>query len=171
MIEHEFMFLTLEKIGIGSKFVNLIKMLYKNTNSSVSLPYGPSQKFNINKGLRQSCPISALFFIIAAETLSLSIKNTDYGKLCVMRQELSICQLADDTTIFLNNLDEITKILQIINTFSKASVLRLNIKKCEILPLKDCSSTSICNIPIKNNVKYLGMSITKNNQEIEDLNI
>lgn len=171
MIEHEFMFQALDLFGFGSNFINVIRLLYRDTNSSVCLPHGTSRRFRIYKGIKQGCPISPLLFIAATEMLSLLIKNADFGKISVLDKELSISQLADDTTIFLNNLNEIPKILQIIEQFSKASGLKLNLKKCEILPLKDCTLSSAFSIPIKSSVKYLGMHITKNRTDLEKLNI
>ncbi len=43
----------------------------------------------------------------------------------------------------------------------EASGLKLNIPKCEILCLFDNLETSVNNIPIKDNVKYLGIHISK----------
>lgn len=172
MIEHNFMFEALESYGFGNNFIGVIKTFYRNTSSSVCLPHGTSPRFSVNKGIKQGCPISPLLFIAAAEMLSILIKNSDFGKLSVAGKELSISQLADDTTVFLSDLNEIPKILQIIDTFSKASGLNLNIKKCEILPLNQNSDVaSVCNIPLKSTVKYLGMQITKDQNDLEKLNI
>uniref|UniRef100_A0A669EBX3 Reverse transcriptase domain-containing protein n=1 Tax=Oreochromis niloticus TaxID=8128 RepID=A0A669EBX3_ORENI len=171
MIEHEFMFQALDLFGFGGNFINLIKLLYRDTNSSVCLPRGTSQRFRICRGIKQGCPISPLLFIAATEMLSILIKNAEFGKISILGKELSISQLADDTTIFLNNLNEIPKILQIIETFSKASGLKLNLNKCEILPLKDCTISNTFNIPVKSTVKYLGVYITKNKNDLDNLNI
>lgn len=60
------------------------------------------------------------------------------------------------TEILENTMNQIPKILQIIENFSKASGLKLNSDKCEILPLKDCTISNTFNIPVKkSNVKYL----------------
>uniref|UniRef100_A0A3B3IJR3 Reverse transcriptase domain-containing protein n=1 Tax=Oryzias latipes TaxID=8090 RepID=A0A3B3IJR3_ORYLA len=171
MIEHNFMFQTLQFFGFGNKFINTVKTFYYETSSCVCLPQGTSHRFNINKGIKQGCPISPLLFIAAAEMLSLLIKHTDFGKLTVANAEFSISQLADDTTIFLNNLHDIPKILKTIDIFSKASGLKLNLNKCEILPIKPCTLLNAYNIPIKSTVKYLGMHITKNKTDLEKLNV
>jgi len=42
-----------------------------------------------------------------------------------------------------------------------ASGLRLNINKCEIISIKDCVKSSICNIPVKSELVHLGITITK----------
>ena len=71
-------------------------------------------------------------------------------------------QLADDTTLFLRDRDQLPKAIELVEQFSSASGLKLNISKCELLPLHECDETSIDNVPIKNVVKYLGIHMTRN---------
>lgn len=75
--------------------------------------------------------------------------------------EIIISKFADDTTPFLEDTTQVAGALETINTFSQASGLKLNIPKCEILCLYDNLETSVNNIPIKDNVKYLGVQIFK----------
>uniref|UniRef100_A0A3B4B1Z1 Reverse transcriptase domain-containing protein n=1 Tax=Periophthalmus magnuspinnatus TaxID=409849 RepID=A0A3B4B1Z1_9GOBI len=51
------------------------------------------------------------------------------------------------------------------------SGFKLNLNKCEILPLKPCAVSSACNNLIKSAVKYFGMQITKDKKDLEKLNI
>ncbi len=169
--EHCFIFSTLELFGFGEKFINMIKLIYKDPNSTVILPQGTCPRFSINRGIKQGCPISPLLFITAAEMLSILIKNTDFENLTVLGRQLEISQLADDTTIFMKNTEQIPKILNTINFFSKASGLKLNLKKCELLPIHDSSLTTIHNIPVKSTLKYLGLQITKDINTLDNLNI
>ncbi len=103
--------------------------------------------------------------------LSILIKNTDFENLTVLGRQLAISQLADDTTIFMKNTEQIPQILNTINFFSKASGLKLNLKKCELLPIHDSPLTTIHNVPIKSTVKYLGLQITKDINTLDNLNI
>ncbi len=171
MTEHNFMFRTLELFGFGENFINLVKLIYKDTNSTVILPHGMSPRFSIDKGIKQGCPISPLLFIAAAEMLSILIKNSDFEKLTIFGKQLVISQLADDTTIFMKNIDQVPKILQTIEFFSRASGLKLNLKKCELLPINNFPLSTVCNIPVKDTIKYLGMHITKDNTSLNNLNI
>ncbi len=51
--------------------------------------------------------------------------------------------------------------LSILRPFSEASGLHLNINKCELLSIKNCSVASIEGIAVKNSLTYLGIQITK----------
>jgi len=75
--------------------------------------------------------------------------------------EYRISQFADDTVIFLKDKSMIEKTLNIISFFSSASGLCLNLKKCELLPLYSCDEESLNSIPVKTEVKYLGLTISK----------
>ena len=57
-----------------------------------------------------------------------------------------------------------------ISIFSSASGLHLNLSKCELLPIKNCSISSISNIPVKESVTYLGIIINKNTSNRCSLN-
>lgn len=170
MLEHEFMFKTLKMLGFGNYFINFVKLIYTDTNSTVILPQGTSPRFSVNRGIKQGCPISPLLFIAAAEMLSILVKKSDFDKLAILGKQLTISQLADDTAIFMKNSDQLPKILDSVNFFSKASGLRLNLNKCELLPIFDCNLSAIHNIPVKTTVKYLGIHITNDIDQLSKLN-
>ena len=50
---------------------------------------------------------------------------------------------------------------ELINTFSRASGVYLNLAKCELMAIKGCSETSYGGIPLKNEDQYLGIVFTK----------
>lgn len=88
----------------------------------------------------------------------------------ILGKEFIISQFADDTALFLRN-NMVSKVINKIGFFSKASGLTLNLRKCELLVVHGSNLNSIANIPVKNKVKYLGLVITKNVHDGEDLNI
>lgn len=169
-IEHKFIFDSLSKYGFGNNFISLIKMLYKDINSSISLSHGTSQRFNITRGIRQGCPISPFLFILAVEMLTiLTINDNSFDKLTVFGRQISISQLADDTTLFLKDKYQVDRAIKLVNLFSNASGLHLNINKCELIAIHNSELDVLCNIPVKTSVKYLGITITKdNNHNIQE---
>jgi len=161
-VEHAFILHALTSFGFGYKFVKLIEMLYKDINSSVSLPGGTSKRFNINRGIRQGDPTSPYLFILIAELLAIYMKNSkDVKPLNVLGSELLTSQLADDTTLFLRDAEQIPAAINLVSHFSKASGLKLNLKKCELMAVHNRTESHLFNIPLKNEVKYLGIVITK----------
>ncbi len=88
-------------------------------------------------------------------TASIFIKNSTIAPLEVLGQTIIISQFADDTSFFMKQLLEVPKILQSIYTFSKASGLKINMNKCELMPIHQCHLTEAYNISIQSTVKYL----------------
>ncbi len=164
-VEHNFLFHTLDKFGFGGFFCNAIKTLYNKANCSIKLKFGSSPRFAVNRGVRQGCPISPYLFLLAAQLLCDHIKHSNLQGISIADRTILISQLADDTTLFLRESSQIPIAIDIIKQFSKASGLSLNLKKCELLAIKDCSVETISSIPIKNSVTYLGIIIDKNESQ------
>ena len=58
-------------------------------------------------------------------------------------------QLADETTFFLKDANQIPISTNVTQSFSKVSGLYLNINKCELIAVKDCVKPSYYGIPVK----------------------
>ncbi len=174
-VEQPFIFQVLEHLGFGVKFRNLVGGLYQNINSCVILPRGTTPSFNVNVGIPQGCPISPYLFILVTEMLAIYIKNcNDIKKLNVLGTDIVISQLADDTTIFVQDRHQIPITIEknLKNKkFSKASGLTLNLNKCELFAIHDTTLKDICNIPIKSEIKYLGVYLTKDQKQSQYLNV
>ncbi len=107
---------------------------------------------------------------MVAELLSFMVKNSGSEGINVSGKHIIITPFADDTTLFLKNENQIGTALDSINTFSKASGVTLNIK-CKILALHEHPACSISNMRVKTEVKYLGITVTRNKEIREKENI
>lgn len=171
-VEHQFILQSLNKFGFGNYFSSAIKTLYKNSNSSIKLPGGTSPRFHLSRGIRQGCPASPYLFLIVAQLMAYHIKASAVEGISLFGKDLIITQLADDTTLFLKNETQIPVAIKVIQEFSRASGLCLNIKKCELMAIKNCAKSELHNIPIKDEVQYLGILVTKdqNTRSTSNLN-
>ena len=134
--------------------------------------------FEIQRGVRQGCPLSPYLFILSAEVLATAIrKNTNIKGISVNDVEIKLSQYADDTTLILDGSDEsLRSSLATLDDFSKVSGLRLNDKKTEALWI----GASIGNDKIllpgkelkwpKDKVKSLGIWISTNPELSASLN-
>jgi len=129
---------------------------------SIKLSAGTSPRFNLKRGVRQGCPVSPYVFLPCTQLLSDFIKLNHLKGITIAKKEILISQLADDTTLFLLDASQVSAAINVIKSFSSASGLYLNVRKCALLALKNCSALSICDIPVKDSVTYLGITITKN---------
>uniref|UniRef100_A0A3P9JJZ9 Reverse transcriptase domain-containing protein n=1 Tax=Oryzias latipes TaxID=8090 RepID=A0A3P9JJZ9_ORYLA len=171
-LEHSFLIKALKFLGFGDKFCNIIKMFYNDIYSSVSLNPGITPRFVIKRGIRQGCPISPKLFILATQLLTILIKHShDIQGISIFEKQYKISQFADDTALLLKDDAEVVKALNRIQLFSKASGLKLNISKCEILPVHSCQHQTIEAIRVVHEVKYLGVLLSKNTLRREEVNI
>jgi len=88
----------------------------------------------------------------------------------VFGKEIKLSQLADDTTIFLKNSDQLDEVIKCIETFSGISGLKMNKNKSTLFSLKDCAFKEICGIPIRDNTTYLGIMVCKDLNQRSRLN-
>ena len=165
-VEHQFLFRSLQSFGFGEMFVSYIRRLYKDISSCVMLYPNTTKSFSVCRSVRQGCPCSPFLFLIVVELLSIQIRQSNvFQGLKIFEREIWITQLADDTVLFLENKQQIETALEIIDTFSNASGLKLNLTQCELLCLYNTEETLLGKIPVKESVKYLGIHISKNLNE------
>jgi hypothetical protein len=61
--------------NIGQNFRNWVKRVYASTQSCVTNCGFSSEYFNITRGVRQGCPLSAYLFIVVVEILAIKIRK------------------------------------------------------------------------------------------------
>ena len=172
------MFESLKKFGFQKSMLRWIKTMYTNIKSSVTNNGWISAPVDVHRGIRQGCPCSALIFVIAVEILACKIREDNSIKgFCIKidgkNHCLKITQLADDTTLFLKSKDEISRALNLIETFGTLSGLKLNRNKTEGIwlgALKHCRD-KYENINWTNEpVKSLGIYFSRDKNECKKLN-
>lgn len=161
-VEHHFIFKSVQKFGFGEYFCRAVRTLYYNCNSTIKLKYGTSPRFYLSHGIRQGCPISPYLFLLVSQIFASYVSNSGLRGISIADKQILISQLADDTTLFLHDATQVPLALEYIQQFSKASGLVLNRSKCELMSIKECNLSHICNIQIKDQVSYLGVIITIN---------
>ena len=74
--------------------------------------------FELSRSIRQGCPISALLFLLVAEVLAIKIrKDTHIKGIKINNIEIKINMLADDTTLFLADINSLKIAISIFNKF------------------------------------------------------
>ena len=84
--------------------------------------------------MRQGCPLSSLLFVIGLELLARSIKRDNLIRgITIGEKEIKISMYADDTTVFVRDIDSITHLLNLLEKFASISGLQINTSKTEAL--------------------------------------
>ena len=68
--------------------------------------------------------------------MAVAIRNKNLIKgLNIEKKEYKICQLADDTTIFLRDIESVVHLITCLKKFYTCSGLKINLEKSEIIPI------------------------------------
>ena len=100
-IQHHFIIKTLQKAGIESTYLNIIKVIYDKSTASIILNGEALKAFPLKSGARQRCPLSPLPFNIVLEVLATAIRERkkiiiiiikDKSKLGKKKTALTFCR-------------------------------------------------------------------------------
>ena len=170
-IEWSFLYKTLSIFNFGPYLSSWIKLCYTDIYSTVINKGKTCGWFNLNRGVRQGCPLSSLLFILCVEILAEIIRaNNEIKGITVGGKELKLSQYADDTTSILGTLESVCELFRITLLFEKKSGLRLNKSKTLLIWLgpwrtrKDTiHNLTVCDISFNN----LGTELGYNKQQCD----
>jgi archaellin len=133
-ISWNFLLKCLQTYNFGERFIKWVKIMYTDIESCVTNNGYSSSFFNLSRGIRQGCPLSALLFILVVETLAIKIRHSPSIKgININGRRVTLSQLADDTTLFLEDSESLKNVLELIDKFYLCSGLKLNREKTDAM--------------------------------------
>ena len=78
-VSWRFFFHAMGMIGISEQYIRWIQLLFRNATSTVNLNGNPSETFNIERGVRQGCPLAPYVCFFVGEALTHMVKKNSYG--------------------------------------------------------------------------------------------
>ena len=135
-IERNYLRAALQTFNFGHDILNWFQVIYNQASSCVQLcvlhnGHAPDF-FLLERGVRQSCPLSGLLFVVGIELLSRVLKKDHSIKgIKVGQKEIKITQYADDTAVLVRDLDSVTQLLKHLDKFKQISGLEINTNKTE----------------------------------------
>ena len=171
-LEWNYLYKVLKFFNFGDTFIKWVNLLYTQPMACIKNNGYMSEKVYISRGIRQGCPVSALLFLLAVETLGIKIRSSPYLRgLCVGTngKYVKISQYADDGILYLNDKNELCTALSIVTEFGKVAGTILNTSKCEAMFLgklknRDYNKTSF-GLRWKQNIRFLGIHIGHDQNE------
>ena len=165
------------KIIIPMTIVNAIKILYKDTTTSVVTPEGETKPFTIRTGVLQDDPLSPFLFVIVLDYgLRTSITSNHGFTLKLRQSRLHPCERLSNSNDIPLIEDEIIAAQELLTAVEKACQdvgLFLNAPKTKYMHINPSSDTQLISsdgsiIECVNDFKYLG-SYTDTNHDMEVL--
>ena len=106
----------LKAFGYPDNFIEYVHLIFNSTESAVLNNGYTTSYFLLERGVRQGCPLFALLFVIAVETLANAIRFNKHIKGCsIGNVETKILQYADDITIIVQDIHSLQLCLNIMN--------------------------------------------------------
>jgi len=171
-IERDYIFYALKKLNFGNMFLRWMSVIFNNATNCVINNGHVSKFFNVDRGVRQGCPIASLIYVLSTEPLACKLRQSKEIKGIHLplpnyeRNEARISSFADDTTLFVETPNCVVKVLKIFEDFKGLSGLSINHTKTDgvyIGSLKN-SLQRVGNINWKfapnNTVKILGVTFS-----------
>ena len=133
-VDWSYLFKCLEAFGFGPSLIKWVRIIYTDISSCVKVNGHISEPFTLSRGVRQGCSLSALLYVLIAETFACLVRSDPNIKgipLPGSSESSVISQYADDTTMTVSDERSVTRTFELLTLYESASGARINLNKCE----------------------------------------
>ena len=131
-------------MGIPDHLTCLLRNLYEGQEATVKTGHGPTDWFQIGKGVRQGCILSPCLFNLYAEYIKrdAGLEEAQAG-IKIARRNINNLRYADDTTLMAESEEELKSLLMKVKEESEKVGLKLNFQKTKIMASSPITSWQI----------------------------
>ena len=135
----------IERLGIRGKCYKFIKNLYLTSKANVRIDKEYSESFNIQRGVRQGCPLSPILFNLFINDVFKGCKK--YG---VKLGDTRCCGglFADDIVLCAPSKRNLSKLLKKVSTWARMNLMSFGINKCATMVIRPKNDPGTSAAPI-----------------------
>ena len=177
-LSREYLWEVLKANGFKHDFIDLIKLLYVESTVQVNVNGVLTEAFEIKRGVKQGCPLSAALYILAINPLLKRIKNDKRlsGVKTCSGGRVVVMAYADDVTIIIKNQKELDIVNEHLKLYEEISGSKLNHDKTEGVWFGRRETRPNVNLNYTESMKVLGVKFCngdsyEKNWEEKDLEI
>ena len=121
-------------MGISDHLTCLLRNLYAGQVATVRTGHGPTDAFQIGKGVCQGCILSPCLFNFYTEYImrNAGLEEAQAG-IMIARRNINNLRYADDTTLMAEREEELKSLLMKVKEQSEKGGLKFNIQKTKIM--------------------------------------
>ena len=125
----------MKEIGIpDDHLICLLRNLYAGQEATVRTGHGPTDWFQIGKGVHQGCILSPRLFNLSAENIMQNVRLFEaQAGIKAARRNINTLRYADDTTLMAESEEELKSLLMKVQEEGEKLGLKLNIQKTKIM--------------------------------------
>lgn len=164
-VSWKYLFQTLKRLQFGPNFIKWIETLYSSPQAAVRVNGCLSDRFELERGCRQGCPLSPLLFNISIEPLAQLIRDDNNIRgLTIKEEQHKLSLYADDVLLYLTEPSTTIPYLKdLISTYGYFSGYKINVDKTMAMSIgrripQAVKVQSGFKWP-KDGIKYLGIQI------------
>ena len=118
---------TLEKSVIEGTYLNIIKAIYDKPTANITLNGEKLKAFPLKSGKRVGCPFSPHLFNIVLEMSATTITaEKEIKAIHIETEEIKLSLFADGMILYIENLKNTRKLLELNNEYSKVAGYKIN---------------------------------------------
>jgi hypothetical protein len=132
-IQQPFMLKVLERSGIQSPNLNIIKAIYCKPTANIKLNGDILEAIPLKSRTRQGCPLSPYLFNVVLKVLARTIRQQQQQKIrgiIIGKENIKVSLFADYMIVYISNPKNSTReLLQVIRNFRKVAGYKINSNK------------------------------------------
>lgn len=166
MVPHEALFRKMEHVGIRGKLLSFLRALYEESKLCVRLSCGKSGEVQLQRGLRQGCPLSPLLFDLYINDVVDSLAA--FGVVVPGVAHRATCLLyADDLVLLAESPAQLDKMLLALGKWATTWEMEFGFKKCGAMAIHGDQQSLVrrrpkiqgTEIPVVDHYTYLGIRV------------
>ena len=163
-VDHNKLWKILKEMEIPNHLICLLRTLYAGQEATVRTGHGPTDWFQIGKGVHQGCILSLCLFNFYAEYIlrNVGMEEAQAG-IKIAGRNISNLRYADDTTLTAESEEELKSLLMKVKVENEKVGLKLNIQKTKIMASGPMTSWQIDGETVETVAEFifLGSKITE----------
>ena len=143
-VDYEAMYKAMQYFGFGEKFINHIKILFRDFALCTSNGGHLSKWWKPSRGLFQGNPIAPYLFLVVIELLSIKLKEHPHIEgITIANVRHLVSQFADDMDLFVKCKKEVWyAVMETLRVFEKASGMKINYDKTTVYRIGSIRNTN-----------------------------
>lgn len=130
-VAHELLLSVLEHVNVGSVILEGVRMAYTGCSTSLVVNKTIGKSIQVQRSVRQGCPLSPLLFCVYIEAFCLSIiRSNSINGFRLESCEVRVLAYADDIALFSVDRRSISVAVNTLKVFCKCSSSGVNWQKC-----------------------------------------
>lgn len=132
-VDRRVLWKVMEERGIRKGLTERVKQVYKETRNKIKVEDRESSPFWTTKGVRQSCPLNPLLFLIFISDLEEEMARGLVGGMRIGQGRIWTLAYADDVVLLARKEEALEEMIKRLERYLEKKKLLLNVEKSKIM--------------------------------------